>query len=392
MGHDTNRATGAIHFDQPIRLDSGAWLASPTVAYETYGTLDATCSNAILVCHALTGSAHVAGTDDSGNHGWWSRLVGPGLAIDTDRYFVLSTNVIGSCYGSTGPRSTDPTTGREYGTDFPIITIRDMVRAQRQTLGELGIDRLHAVIGGSMGGMQVLEWGLLYPNIPDLLIPIATAARHSPWAVAFNAIAREAIALGRALNDPAAGLRLARKIAMLTYRSDLEFSERFGRERTGEDFFTVDGTFEVEHWLEHHGRRLVERFDIDTFEAITRAMDLHDVTRGGRSLAEALGSIRQPTLCVGISSDILYPPHEQKSLAEGIPNCTYREINSPCGHDAFLIEFDQLNTIVGEFLQEHEAISQEPSSRLSYHGNDSEHGNSALSINDISYTNGDILR
>jgi len=358
MGHDTNRTTGAIHLDRPLRLDCGAVLASPTVAYETYGALDANGSNAVLICHALTGSAHVAGVDDRDNRGWWDRLVGPGLAIDTDRYFVLATNVIGSCYGSTGPRSVDPATGAEYGATFPLVTIRDMVRAQRLALAQLGIDRLHAIVGGSMGGMQVLEWGLLYPDVPELLIPIATAARHSPWAVAFNAVAREAIALGRALNDPAAGLRLARKVAMLTYRSDLEFSERFGRERIVDDPFAVDGSFQVESWLEHHGRTLVERFDVDTFDAITRAMDLHDVTRGGRSLAETLGSIRQPTLCVGISSDILYPPHEQRELTRLIPNAVYREISSPCGHDAFLIEFEQLDRIVGEFLGEHEPTTR----------------------------------
>lgn len=337
----------------PFVLESGQSLTELHLSYESYGTLSANHDNVILICHALTGSAAVAGIDPDGRAGWWDDIIGPGRVLDTNRYHIICSNIIGSCYGSTGPGSINPETAIPYGNDFPAVTIRDMVRAQRLLLNALGIQRVHAVIGGSMGGMQALEWGLLFPDDVDLLIPIATAAQHSPWAVAFNAIAREAIALGTAGGDVAAGLRLARKVAMMTYRSDQEFAQRFGRTRSSNNPFHLDGTFAVESWLEHHGRRLVERFTPESFNIITRAMDGHDVARGRGTLQQTLGTIAQPTLCVGISSDVLYPPHEQQQLAQLLPNATYAEINSPCGHDAFLIEFNQLQTIIKDFLQSH---------------------------------------
>lgn len=336
----------------PFVLESGQSLTELHLSYESYGTLSANHDNVILICHALTGSA-AAGISPDGRAGWWNDIIGPGRVLDTDHYHIICSNIIGSCYGSTGPGSINPETGIPYGNDFPAVTIRDMVRAQRLLLNHLGIQRVHCVIGGSMGGMQVLEWGLLFPDDVDLLIPIATAAQHSPWAVAFNAIAREAIALGNAAGDVAAGLRLARKVAMMTYRSDQEFAERFGRTRSSDDPFYLDGTFAVESWLEHHGRRLVERFTPESFNVITRAMDGHDVARERGSLQQTLGSIVHPTLCVGISSDVLYPPHEQQQIAQLIPNARYAEINSPCGHDAFLIEFDQLQKIIQDFLNSH---------------------------------------
>jgi homoserine O-acetyltransferase len=211
-----------------------------TLAYETYGRLNRERDNVILVCHALTGSAHAAGEDMPGKRGWWDGVIGPGRALDTDRYFVICSNVLGGCYGSTGPTSVDPGTGEEYGDVFPTITIRDIVHAQRLLVRSLGIERLHAVIGGSMGGMQVLEWGLLYPEAVDLLLPIATCARQAPWRIGVSAIAREAIALGRRLGDEGGGLALARKAAMLTYRSAQEFSLRFGRDHDPDDIFSDD--------------------------------------------------------------------------------------------------------------------------------------------------------
>lgn len=356
MPDSLNRRRGVVRLmptGSPFHLECGASLASPVLAYETYGTLDKERSNAILVCHALTGSAHAAGIDEAGRRGWWDGMIGSGRALDTDRYFIICSNVLGSCYGSTGPGCIDPGTGRPYGDTFPAVTIRDIVRAQRLLLWKLGIERLHCVTGGSMGGMQVLEWGLLFPDDVDLLAPIATAAAHSPWCVAFNAIAREAIDLGRSGGDVDAGLRLARKIAMMSYRSSVEFAERFGRERANEDRFADDNAFEVDRYLEHHAVRLVERFDPETYRTITRAMDLHDITRDRGGLAEALGGITQPTLCIGISSDILYPTYEQQRIASLMPDARYRQIESPCGHDAFLIEYDQLNRFVDEFLTEH---------------------------------------
>jgi homoserine O-acetyltransferase len=351
MPDPLNRRTGIAALAsaaEPFPLDCGGSLAALDLAYESYGTLDADGGNAILVCHALTGSAHAAGLDEQGRRGWWDGAIGSGRGIDTDRWFVICSNVLGSCYGSTGPGAIDPATGVPYGSAFPAITIRDMVRAQRRLVEHLGIERLHAVVGGSMGGMQVLEWALLHPELVGRIAPIATSARHSAWGIAFNAIAREALQLGIEAGSPEAGLRLARKVAMMTYRSELELEERFGRARTSGSSF-AEG-FQVESYLEHHGRRLVERFDAESYETITRAMDMHDVTIGRGDLAATLGSIAIPSLSVGISSDVLYPPREQRAIAELIPNGIYAEIGSPCGHDAFLIEYDQLNILLGSFL------------------------------------------
>ncbi len=335
--------------EHPFPLELGGALPL-RVAYETYGTLDATRSNAVLVCHALTGSAHAAGVDELGRKGWWDGLIGPGRGIDTDRYFVICSNVLGGCYGTTGPTSIDPSTGKPYGENFPAITIGDMVHAQRLLLDALEIERLHLVIGGSMGGMQVLEWCLRYGDRIDLIAPIATSARHSPWSVGFNAIAREAIALGVSAGDPTQGLRLARKVAMMSYRSDREFAGRFAPAGFPDDEMGDEGS-EVERYLNHHATSLVARFDADTYRTISRAMDLHDLARDrGDDLELVLASIRQPALCVGISSDILYPAHEQQSIARSIPGGHYMEVDSLCGHDAFLIEYDQLNALVSGFL------------------------------------------
>jgi homoserine O-acetyltransferase len=325
-----------------------------TLAYETYGRLNRERDNVILVCHALTGSAHAAGEDTPGKRGWWDGIIGPGRALDTDRYFVICSNVLGGCYGSTGPTSVDPATGEEYGDVFPTITIRDIVHAQRLLVRSLGIERLHAVIGGSMGGMQVLEWGLLYPEAVDLLLPIATCARQAAWRIGVSAIAREAIALGRRLGDEGRGLALARKASMLTYRSAQEFSLRFGRDHDPDDIFSDDCRFAVENYLDYQGEALLSRFDAATYLTLLRAMDLHDITRDRGTLIEVLGSIRQPVLCVGISSDILYPVDEQQELAALLPDATYRHVESIYGHDAFLIEREQVNAIVGGFLGEHQ--------------------------------------
>jgi homoserine O-acetyltransferase len=339
--------------EAPFELDCGAALASLTLAYETFGALDDGGGNAILVCHALTGSAQAAGVDREGRRGWWDGIIGPGKALDTDRYFVVCSNILGGCYGSTGPTSIDPATGEPYGSRFPSITIRDMVRAQRLLLRKLGVERLHAAIGGSMGGMQVLEWGLLFPDDVDLLIPVATCAQQAPWRIGFSAIARAAIELGRNAGDEGAGLALARMAAMMTYRSDVEFSSRFGRRRDEGDDYSGDCRFAVENYLLHQGAALLKRFDAATYETLLRAMDLHDVTRGRAPLAETLSSIRQPTLCMGITSDILYPRQEQQEIARLVRDGSYCEISSIYGHDAFLIEHEQMNRIVGEFLVRH---------------------------------------
>lgn len=373
--------------NDPFELDLGGSIAPLDIAYETYGRLNARRDNAILICHALTGSAHAAGPQGGDgaarSSGWWDALIGPARAFDTDRYFVVCSNVLGGCYGSTGPDSMDPATGAAYGGSFPDITVRDIVRAQRLLLLRLGIERVFAVAGGSMGGMQALEWAATYPESVDTILPIATSAAHSPWSIAFNAIAREAISLGERCGDVEAGLRLARKAAMISYRSPDGFLERFGRKRDASsddapsddapsDGAPSDGVadgpcglgFAVERYLEHHGRRLVQRFGAASYDVLTKAMDLHDIGRGRGTAADVLGRIEQPALVCGITSDVLYPESEQRVLAAGLANATYATIDSPHGHDAFLIEFGQLDRIVRRFLAEHDILRSHHSTYL----------------------------
>lgn len=350
----------------PLAMDCGRLLSSVTVAYETYGELNANGDNAILVCHALTGSAHAAGysSDDPRSIGWWDSFIGEGKPLDTKKYFVISSNFLGGCYGTTGSNSIDPSTGRRYGLTFPQMTVRDMVKVQKELVSSLGVKKLKTVIGGSLGGMQVLEWAVMYPELVGSIIPIATSAQHSPWAIGLNDLSRQAI-----MNDPEwregdyydfgqpeKGFSLARQIAMMSYRSEKEFAERFRRERllsgSGGDGFSFDekDIFQVESYLRHQGVKLVSRFDANTYLYIARTMDLHDVTVGRGSLKEVLGSISVPALCIGIDTDILYPASEQQQIAASIPNASYHQINSPFGHDAFLIEFDQMAKFAVDFL------------------------------------------
>ena len=360
----------------PLELDCGQTLAPVSIAYETYGRLNADGTNAILICHALSGDAHAAGEGvydreilrripfyramRSGRPGWWDGMVGPGKAFDTDRYFVVCSNVLGSCYGSTGPSSVNPQTGKPWQASFPQVTVRDMVRAQHRLLQKLGVNRLVTVSGGSLGGMQALEWALMYPHLVDSLIPIATSARHSAWAVGFNHLARHAVR-----NDPAwrngyyrcqpeAGLALARQIGMVSYRTDISFGHRFGRKRqkNGRHYFDQSNLFEVENYLNHQGRKLVSRFDANSFLLLTRAIDLHDVGKDRGGWRNALGRIQAKTLCMGIDSDILYPAREQQEIAALIPDSLYSEIHSDNGHDAFLIEFEQMRQAIAPFLNE----------------------------------------
>ncbi len=355
-------------FDEtnPLILENGAHLAPVTVAFETYGELNEARDNAILVCHALTGSAHAAGffSDDPKSAGWWESFIGDGKPIDTSKYFVICSNFLGGCYGTTGSRSLNPTTGKPYGTLFPQMTVRDMVRVQKSLVTYLGVERLRSVIGGSLGGMQVLEWALMYPRLVGSIVPIATAAQHSPWAIGLNDLARQAIMNDPAWNggnyyeigQPEKGLSLARQIAMVSYRSEQEFAVRFARERqktNGQEStyrFDSDNLFQVQRYLRHQGDKLVDRFDANTYLFITRAMDLHDVSYGRGTMHDVLGSVSAPALLIGIDTDILYPASEQRRLAELLPHSTYREITSPYGHDAFLIEFDQMKSAVNDFF------------------------------------------
>jgi homoserine O-acetyltransferase len=330
----------------PLWLDSGVELTGVRVAYRTWGRLNRDRSNAVLVCHALTGSADV--------DLWWPDLLGPGRALDPTSDFIVCSNVLGSCYGTTGPRSRRPGGGREWGPDFPAITIRDIVRTQAALLDRLGVERLRLVVGGSLGGMQVLEWALLFPERVEAIAPIATSARHSAWCIGLSEAQRQAIAAdpgwrgGRYPADapPRAGLAAARMVAMCAYRSPASFDVRFGRRR--ED----DGRFAVESYLQHQGRKLVDRFDANAYVTLTRAMDAHDVGRGRNGWRSALGQVRARALVVSIASDVLYVPAEQGDLAAAIPGARLVSVPSPHGHDGFLIEGAAINDLLLEFRQD----------------------------------------
>ncbi len=369
-----NRKFLDFQTDRPVALDSGKTLQQVTIAYESWGKLNADKSNAILLCHAWTGDSHAAGSaqDSQPAPGWWDGLVGSGCAIDTDKYFVVCTNSLGGCQGSTGPASANPLDGKPYGSRFPVITVRDMVRAQVRVSDMLGIEVWHSVIGGSMGGMQVLEWGITFPHRVRTLIPIATCLQATAQQIAWGAIGRRSIRLDPKWNGgdyydaevgqgPWQGLAIARMVAQVTFRSDNVFTDRFGRELADMDAdyngLGLWDKFEVENYLDHHGDKLIRRFDTNSYLIIGKAMDLHDVARGRGNLQTAISRISAPVLSVGISSDILYPTYQQKQIRELINqtggSCEYFEIDSPHGHDAFLINLDQVGKPVTEFLEKY---------------------------------------
>ncbi|ASQ90066.1 homoserine O-acetyltransferase [Prosthecochloris sp. GSB1] len=336
--------TGFLVSKKPFVLESGVTLPEVTVAYRTWGALNRERSNVIMICHALTGSADA--------DRWWEGLFGKGKAFDETKDFIICSNVLGSCYGTTGPLAVNPLTGKRYGPDFPSITIRDMVHLQRLLLDELGIEQVKLVVGASLGGMQVLEWGCMFPEKVRALMPMGISGRHSAWCIAQSEAQRQAIAADSNWKDgwyepevlPAKGLAAARMMAMCSYRSFENFRERFGREKK-------DGaTFQAESYLRHQGEKLVERFDANTYVALTKAMDTHDLARGRGSYERVLASLAVPVEVLSITSDILYPKEEQEELARYIRDCTIRYLSEPFGHDAFLIVVDKVSDMVREFL------------------------------------------
>jgi homoserine O-acetyltransferase/O-succinyltransferase len=357
--------------DRPFALDVGATLRSITIAYETWGELNTDRSNAVLICHAWTGDSHAAGRAGAGHPtpGWWEEMIGPGRPIDTEKYFVVCMNVLGGCQGSTGPASPHPDDGRPYGSRFPVITIRDMVRTQERVMRHLEIPAWLSVIGGSMGGMQVLEWAITYPDRVRSIVPVATCLQATAQQIAWGAIGRKAIRLDprwrggdyyeAAPGDgPAEGLAIARQVAQVTFRSENVFTDRFGRELADRnefgDHFDLWQRFEVERYLDYHGHKLAQRFDTNSYLLIGKAMDLHDVARNRGSLNSAIARITMPALVIAISTDMLYPPYQQRQIhaeltAVGTPS-TYVEVDSPHGHDAFLINFDQVGPPIEKFL------------------------------------------
>src|SRR6516165_3394498 len=380
--------TQYLDLPKPVRLDCGRDLYPIRVAYETYGALSPRRDSVILVCHALSGDAHAAGfattppeestrdgfaaEDRDGAArkalGWWDGMIGPGKAFDTDRYFVVSTNLLGGCRGTTGPSSIDPATGRPYGSDFPVITVADMVRAERAFLDVLGIERLAAVTGGSLGGMQAFEWSILFPDRVDAVVAIASTHALHPQGVAWNAIARDAI-----MRDPAwqgghyygtgrrpdAGMGVARMVGHVTYLSALALSDKFGRRLQFADdvrYTITEPEFEVESYLRHQADSFVRRFDANTYLSMSRALTYFDLTRqyGIGSLAQALAGVSARTLLIAFSSDWLYPPSASREIAHALgthgKQVEFHVIEAPYGHDCFLLEEARQTPMIRRFL------------------------------------------
>jgi len=353
--------------DQPLLLDSGHRIDHLQIAYQTYGTLNAEKSNAILICHALTGDQHVASRHPvTGKPGWWSDMVGSGKPIDTDRYFVICTNVVGSCMGTTGPASTNPETGEPYGLELPVITIRDMVRAQVMLIDHFGIDTLFSVAGGSMGGMQVLQWASTYPERVFSALPIAAGAKHSSQNIAFHEVGRQAVMAdpewrgGRYFREgtsPKKGLAVARMAAHITYLSDDALHRKFGRNLQDRDkpTFGFDADFQIESYLRHQGMTFVDRFDANSYLYLTRAMDYFDLAADfdGR-LANAFKGTRTRFCVVSFTSDWLFPTVESKAVVRALnaaaASVSFVEIETDRGHDAFLLDEPELFATIGGFL------------------------------------------
>jgi homoserine O-acetyltransferase/O-succinyltransferase len=375
--HRTHRISAGIvekkhytfaHSLQPMVLESGSTLGPVTIAYETLGTLNPDKENVILVLHALSGDSHMAGyySEDDASPGWWDIMVGPGKGIDTDKYFVICSNIIGSCMGSTGPSSIDPKTGEPYGANFPVITIGDMVDAQKALLDHLGIRKILSVIGGSVGGMQVLEWCARYPEMIVSAIPLASTMRHSTLAIAFNEVARQAIMADPNWESgnyysgekPDTGLAVARMIGHITYLSDESMRMKFGRKLQDKEKLSFDfsADFQIESYLRYQGAKFVDRFDANSFLYITKAADYFDLTRqyGSGSMVKAFSKFQAKFLVVSFTSDWLYPSYQSKEMVKAMKknqlDVSFCEIEAEWGHDAFLLPNERLSKLIQGFL------------------------------------------
>lgn len=345
----------------PLQLESGSVLPEYVIAYETWGELNPQRDNAILVLHALTGDSHIKGEAGPGHptSGWWTDLIGPGAPLDTDRYFVVATNILGGCMGSTGPASLAPD-GRPWGSRFPFITIRDTVRAELGLADELGVEAWAAVIGGSLGGMRALEWAIMYPDRVMRLLPVATTAKTSADQIAWSHIQLVAIESDPHFNGgdyyeteayPDSGLSIARQIAHTTYRSAYELGQRFGQDPQGQEDPWRGGRYSVQSYLDHQGQKFVGRFDANSYCVLTRAFLAHDVGRGRGGVESALSQIKAQTLVVGVDTDRLCLPEESEVIAAGVPG-SHRVywVSSHSGHDGFLLEFDQFGPLVRKLV------------------------------------------
>jgi homoserine O-acetyltransferase len=365
---------------QPFAFESGQTLPGFTLRYETYGRLNAARDNTVVICHALSGDHHCAGIHSLSDRkpGWWNNIVGPGKAVDTNRFHVLCVNVLGGCQGSTGPSTTNPATGRPFGLAFPFVTIRDMVRAQKLLCDHLGLASLHAVIGGSMGGMQVLQWGIEYPAFVRRMLPLATTARESAQAIAFNEVGRQAIMQDPEWNHgdypkgggPLVGLAVARMMAHITYLSDESMDKKFGRRRPQKPAmpdpdhpaagaapsaaYTFDVQFEVESYLRHQGESFINRFDANSYLYITRALDHFDLPAVHGSLEQAFAAVEAETLSVAFTSDWLFPADQNREIVLALlragQRASYAELATNLGHDSFLLESEDLYALVRSFL------------------------------------------
>lgn len=345
----------------------GGSLVSPTIAYETWGELNSERSNVILIFTGLSPSAHAASSKDDPSPGWWEEIIGPGKPLDTRRYFVICINSLGSCFGSTGPASTDPASGDTYRLKFPVLSLEDVALAGRETLRHLGIDHVHTIVGPSMGGMTTLAFEMLFPGIADGIALMSTGTRSLPFSIALRSLQREMIRKDPAWQKgnypldapPLTGMRMARKLGMITYRSAEEWRVRFGRERAGSEYQTDDPfgiNFEVESYLQHHAKKFTGQFDPNCYLYLSRASDLFDIADHGASVAGGLAKVQaKRALIIGVKTDFLFPIHQQQELAEGLSGngreVVYHELDSLQGHDSFLVDMDNYRPIIARFFQ-----------------------------------------